>query len=113
MKRTIILALGALIINLPVVWAKPVDKTQIVEIQVTEKGFEPSNVSVSPGAHVILKITRKTDATCATQIKIPSRGLKKDLPLNKTISIELGRVEKGEIAFACGEDMMGGHIFVK
>lgn len=86
---------------------------QVVELQVTEKGFEPSSVDVKPGSPVVLKITRKTDSTCATQIKIQSKNIKKDLPLNKTVTVALGKLDKGEIRIACGMDMVSGRIFVR
>lgn len=88
-------------------------KDQIVDLQVTEKGFEPSSVDVKPGVAVVLKVTRKTDATCATQIKIQSKNIKKDLPLNKTVTVSLGKLDKGEIRFGCGMDMITGTVFVK
>jgi len=88
-------------------------KEQIVDLQVTEKGFEPSSVDVKPGVPVVLKVTRKTDSTCATQIKIQSKNIKKDLPLNKPVTIALGKLDKGEIRFGCGMDMITGQIFVK
>ena len=88
-------------------------KDQIVELQVTEKGFEPSSIDVKPGVPVVLKVTRKTDSTCATQIKIKSKNIKKDLPLNKPVTIALGKLDKGEIRFACGMDMESGHLIAK
>ncbi|MGE4130536.1 MAG: cupredoxin domain-containing protein [Bdellovibrionales bacterium] len=88
-------------------------KAQVVELQVTEKGFEPSSVNMKPGVPVVLKVTRKTDSTCATQIKIQSKKIKKDLPLNKPVTIALGKLDKGEIRFGCGMDMITGQIFVK
>ena len=86
---------------------------QVVNLSVTEKGFEPNSIDVKPGDPVTLKVTRKTDSTCATQIKIPSRKIKKDLPLNKTVTIDLGKLEKGEIRFACGMNMVTGKILVR
>lgn len=87
---------------------------QIVNLEVTEKGFEPNSVNVKPNTPVVLNVTRKTDSTCATQIQIPSKKLKKELPLNKTISINVGKLEKGEIRFGCGMNMMeGGKIFIR
>jgi plastocyanin domain-containing protein len=88
-------------------------KDQVVDLQVTEKGFEPSSIDVKPGVPAVLKVTRKTDSTCATQIKIQSKNIKKDLPLNKPITIALGKLEKGEIRFGCGMDMITGQILVK
>ena len=101
-----------LILSTTVGFAK--ENKQIVNLEVTEKGFVPSTVDVKPGEPVILKITRKTDSTCSTLIQIPSKKIKKDLPLNKTVSIDVGVLEKGEIRFGCGMDMMeGGKIFVR
>jgi plastocyanin domain-containing protein len=97
--------------NLQPAFAK--DKDQVVELQVTEKGFEPSSVDVKSGVPVVLKITRKTDSTCATQIKIQSKNIKKDLPLNKPVTISLGKLDKGEIRFGCGMDMITGNVFVR
>ncbi len=93
---------------------KMTESAKTIELSVTEKGFEPSTVDVMPGTNVILKVTRKTDSTCAKQIQIPSMKIKKDLPLNETVSIEVGKLEKGEIRFGCGMNMMeGGKISVK
>jgi plastocyanin domain-containing protein len=103
-------AIASLILSLQPFLAFAKEKGQVMEIQVTEKGFEPEKIDAKPGVPIILKVTRKTDATCAKQIKVLSLKIKKDLPLNKTVSIDLGTLEKGNIAFACGMDMMTGHI---
>lgn len=112
MKR-IIVALSLFLVMRPLMAAQSNAKKQIVELQITEKGFEPRTVDVSPGIPVTLKVTRRTDETCATAIKIPVKNIKKDLPLNKTVSIEIGKLEKGEIRFACGMDMVTGVIHVQ
>lgn len=88
-------------------------KAQVVELTVTERGFEPNSVNVKPGDSVTLKITRKTDATCATTINIPAKKIKKDLPLNQTVMVDLGVLTKGEIRFACGMDMISGVLSIK
>ncbi len=114
MKRTLLL----LALCFATVGSQAADKADkasvgIVNLIVTEKGFQPNMVDVAAGKSVTLKITRKTDSTCATQINIPSKKIKKDLPLNKEVSVELGKLDKGEIRFACGMDMITGIINVK
>lgn len=84
-----------------------------IDLVVTENGFEPNSINVKPGTEVVLKVTRKTDATCATKIHVPSQKVKADLPLNKTITVALGKLEKGEIRFACGMNMIEGKVLVK
>jgi len=109
-----ILAIGFLILTAWNVGAVDKINTQVVEISVTEKGFKPSTVNVTPKKSVTLKITRKTDSTCAVQVQIPSKKIKKVLPLNQVVSIDLGKLEKGEISFGCGMNMMeGGRILIK
>ncbi len=86
----------------------------IIDLQVTEKGFVPNKIDVATDKPVELKITRKTDNTCSTSIQIPALKLKKDLPLNKTVTVILGKLTKGEIRFGCGMNMMdSGIIYVK
>lgn len=87
--------------------------TRTVNLVVTEKGFEPNNVDVKPGSDVVLNVVRKTDSTCAKQVQVPSKKLKADLPLNKPVTLKLGKLEKGEIRFACGMDMISGVLVVK
>lgn len=87
---------------------------KIVKVQVTENGFEPSEIKVKPGTHVILNVTRTTNNTCATEIQVKEKKLKASLKdLNKTIPVDLGIVQKGDIRFACGMDMLSGHIIAE
>lgn len=109
MKKLALVSLFMLSAN---AWAT--DKEQVIKIEVTEKGFQPSSIDVKPNIPVILQITRTTDSTCATDVQIPIKKIKKDLPLNKMVTIEIGKLEKGEIKFGCGMNMMdSGMIHVK
>ena len=93
--------------------ADSIQKT-VVELTVTEKGFEPSSVDVGQDKDVTLNITRKTDNTCARYIVIPSKKIKTSLPLNKKVSVHVGKLEKGEVRFGCGMNLMeSGHILIR
>lgn len=90
------------------------EKSILVEITVTEKGFEPSSINVEAGKPITLSVTRKTDDTCSKEIQIPTKKIKKDLPLNETVKIDIGSLKKGEIRFGCGMNMMdSGKIYVE
>ena len=82
-------------------------------MQVTENGFEPNQIEVKPDTPVVLKVTRKTDNTCATEIKVTEKKIKKALPLNETVSVDLGKLKKGDHKFSCGMDMLSGQIVSK
>jgi plastocyanin domain-containing protein len=110
--KNLFLSAALVLVSLSQVHAK--DSNLKVNLSVTDKGFEPNKIDVAPDQNVILNITRKTNETCATKIQIPSLKIKKDLPLNKMVSIDLGKLKKGEIRFGCGMNMMeSGIIDVK
>ena len=90
-------------------------ESKTIAVEVTESGFQPSSIDVKPGTDVTLKVTRKTEATCSTEIQVPSKGIQKTaLPLNETVVVALGKLDKGEVRFGCGMDMMdSGRINVR
>ena len=93
----------------------PVTTGQRVAIDVTEKGFEPENVSVPSGKPVTLVFTRKTDNTCAKEVVIPLEGqrIERQLPLNTAVAVDVTFPKAGQITYACGMDMMKGTVLVQ
>ena len=90
------------------------ENVQTFKMTVTDKGFEPRELKVKPDVPVVLNITRKTNATCAREIEIPSKKIKIDLPLDKEVVVNVGKLPKGEIKFGCSMEMMiGGVMFVQ
>lgn len=87
---------------------------QIIDVAVTEDGFVPPSINAPAGRDLTLRVTRKTDNTCALKIQVPSKKLKIALPLNKPVDLKIGKLEKGKISFGCGMGMMiGGVILVE
>jgi plastocyanin domain-containing protein len=89
------------------------EKPRTVGLSVTEKGFEPTNITVKKGEPLHLVVTRKTDHTCATSIDIKDVGIKKDLPLNQPVAIDFTPEKTGEIRYVCGMGMIGGVLLVQ
>jgi RND family efflux transporter MFP subunit len=82
---------------------------QSAQVQVTEKGFEPQKVELRVGIPAKLTFTRVTDATCAKELVIPSLKVRKPLPLNQGVDVRFTPAS-GQIAFACGMDMLKGTV---
>ena len=59
-------------------------------------------VLTTKGEPVSLVITRKTDQTCAKEIIIPDYGIKRELPLDKPVTIAFTPKKSGEIKYSCG-----------
>ena len=86
------------------------------EIDVTEKGFEPADLSVPAGKPVTIVFDRKTDQTCAKQIVLDTgdgNKIQKDLPLNTPVEVAATFPKAGKLSYACGMDMMKGTITVQ
>jgi len=84
-----------------------------VELAVTERGFEPAEIEASKGVPLTLVVTRKTDATCAKEIVIADKDIRKDLPLNQAVEVTFTPQDAGEVRFVCGMDMISGKVFVR
>ena len=82
----------------------------VVEVKVTEKGYEPSRIVATVGKPVTLRVTRVTDKTCATEIVFKDPPLRHELPLNTPVEVTLTPTKAGEIPFSCAMNMVGGVI---
>jgi plastocyanin len=90
--------------------AQPV---QSATIAVTEQGFEPAKVTLRAGTPVRLVFTRTTDKTCGTEVVVPSLGIKRAVPLNEPVAIEFTPEDAGDVAFACGMNMLKGVVVIQ
>lgn len=88
------------------------NKVQSYSLIVTEKGFEPQNLKVKSNTEINLKVTRKTDSTCAREMIIPDKKIKVSLPLNKEVIVNVGKLNKGEIKFGCAMNMMVSAVMI-
>lgn len=87
-----------------------------VQIDVTEKGFEPDKVTVSAAQPVTLVITRKTEKTCAKNVVVQlgdGKKISKELPMGKPVEIAATFAKKGELRYTCGMDMVTGTLSVQ
>jgi RND family efflux transporter MFP subunit len=88
-------------------------KAQSAKIVVNEQGFEPAKIALRAGIPTRLTFIRTTDKTCATEVVFPSLKIRRALPLNEPVQIEFTPAKTGEIAFACGMNMLKGVVVVQ
>lgn len=86
--------------------------TRDARVMITDKGFEPDRLTISSAGPVLVTFVRTTDNTCAKDVAVPSQNIKRALPLNQPVVIELTQT-RGEIAFTCGMNMLRGAIVVQ
>jgi plastocyanin domain-containing protein len=84
-----------------------------VHVEVTEAGFVPATATVPKGQPITLTMTRRTNQTCATDVVFPALNIKRDLPLDQEVTIELPAQPAGTLSYACGMDMVKGNLVVQ
>lgn len=85
---------------------------QSLRVSFTEKGFQPSSFPVRLNVPVQITFVRQTDDLCATDVLIPEYNIKRELPLNQPVVIELTPKKTGEIVFVCGMMAFKGTLVV-
>jgi plastocyanin domain-containing protein len=84
--------------------------SKTIQMAVTDKGFEPANLTVKKGEPVTLAITRKTAKTCATEIVIDEEGVNTKLPLNQEVKVTFTPKKAGTLKFGCAMGKMIGGV---
>jgi plastocyanin domain-containing protein len=84
----------------------------VVAVTVGSDGFQPSTVSAAKGQKLTLTFTRTTDGTCAKAVSFPELGIKKDLPLNQPVSIDIPTSEARKLTFQCGMGMYKSSVVI-
>lgn len=89
-----------------------------VEVQdevkiIVDGGYNPDTISI-PVAKTTKIIFFRTDAnSCLEEVIIPEFKVKKYLPLNQEVTIEINPTKIGEFEIVCGMNMFKGKIIVK
>jgi cobalt-zinc-cadmium efflux system membrane fusion protein len=89
------------------------ETAQTAKVVVSEQGYEPAKVTLRAGTPARITFVRTTDKTCGTEVVFPSLKIKRPLPLNQPVVIEFTPATSGDIAFACGMDMLHGTVVVR
>jgi plastocyanin domain-containing protein len=87
-----------------------------IRVVASEHGFTPGSVDVPKGAAgstVTLSFVRTTDQTCATEVVFPDLDIKKPLPLNQAVAVNVPSDAARSLTFQCGMGMYKGAVLVK
>lgn len=91
--------------------AKP-GEPRTIALSVTEKGYEPSPVTLKQGEPVKLVLTRTTDHTCATEIVLEDYNINTPLPLNKPVEVAFTPNKTGKLVYGCAMGKMISGVFM-
>lgn len=83
-----------------------------VEIKV-QGGYSPETISVSSGKPIKLVFLRTDDSSCLEEVVLSDFHVRKELPLNERVEIEVTPPKAGEYKFTCGMNMYHGKLIAK
>lgn len=75
-------------------------------------GYSPEVISIPKDKKTTLHLTRKDPSNCLEEIVIPEFKIRRYLPLNKEVKIDITPKKSGTFEFACGMNMFHGKIIV-
>lgn len=91
---------------------KEVEVSDSVDITV-EGGYNPEVISIPKGKTTKINFLRKDPTDCLGEVVLGDFKIRKELPLNQKVSIEITPQKKGEFVYSCGMNMYHGKIVVK
>jgi len=83
-----------------------------VEITV-DGGYSPEVISIPKDKTTKLYFIRKDSSGCLEEVVLSDFKIRKYLPLNQKVTIELTPHQSGEFTYSCGMGMFHGKIVVK
>lgn len=80
---------------------------------VVSGGYSPEVISVPLGKTTKLNFIRKDPNDCLSEVVLGDFKIRKELPLNQKITVEVTPQKSGEFGYSCGMNMYHGKIVVK
>lgn len=99
-------------------WYFLMRKEEIVKVKgsvdiVVKGGYNPETISIPVGKTTKINFLRKDANPCLEEVVLGDFKVKKFLPMNEKIQVEITPKEKGQYPFSCGMNMFHGKIIVE
>ncbi|MFK0011854.1 sulfite exporter TauE/SafE family protein [Streptomyces sp. NPDC091027] len=86
------------------------DGSQIITVQARSDSYSPGAITAKAGVPTILVVATNDTGGCARSFTVPDLGVRKDLPVTGTTTVDLGTRKPGTLEFTCAMGMYGGRI---
>ena len=80
---------------------------------IVDGGYSPAVISIPLGQTTKVNFFRKDSNSCLEEVVLGDFKIKKYLPLNQTVRMEITPDKKGKFNFSCGMGMFHGKVIVK
>ncbi len=76
-------------------------------------GYTPSKIIIPQNKTTTINFTREDSNSCLEEVVLSDFKIRKYLPINKTVSIQINPSKKGDFNFSCGMGMFHGNLIVE
>ncbi len=80
---------------------------------IVDGGYSPEAISIPKGKTTKLNFIRKDPTACLEEVMLGDFKIRKNLPLNQKVVVELTPQKSGEFIYTCSMNMYHGKIIVK
>lgn len=80
---------------------------------IVEGGYKPEVISIPKNKTTKITFLRKDPSSCLEEVVLSDFKVRKFLPLNKKVTVEITPKQEGEYGFSCGMNMFHGKVIVK
>lgn len=87
-------------------------KSNKVDILV-KGGYNPSAISIPKNKVTTLRFLRRDQSSCLEEVVLPEFKIRKYLPLNKVVAIQIEPKKSGNYEISCGMNMFHGKMIVR
>src|SRR3989344_1452053 len=79
---------------------------------IVDGGYTPESISIPQGKTTKITFLRKDPSSCLEEVMLGDFKVRRQLPLNQKVTIELTPQQAGEFIYSCGMNMYHGKIIV-
>ena len=99
-------------------WFFLMKKEEVVSVAdsvdiIVEGGYSPEVISIPQGKTTKISFLRKDPSSCLEEVVLSDFKIKKYLPINQKVTLEITPQKSGEFKFSCGMNMFHGKVIVK
>ena len=80
---------------------------------IVEGGYNPEVIPIPKGKTTALNFLRKDSTQCLEEVVLGDFKIRKTLPLNEKVTVNVTPEESGEYRYSCGMNMYHGKIIVR
>lgn len=80
---------------------------------IVEGGYSPGVIVIPKGKTTRINFIRRDPSSCLEEVVLGDFKIKRSLPLNESVPVEITPQKSGEFGYTCGMNMHHGKIIVR